>query len=219
MAVPAENTWRTSIAKKIDENREMNAPMLNDDTVPMGYYRVLREIGDFLGPQDILINEGANTMDIGRQVLNSHQARHRLDAGSFGTMGCGLPYAIAAQAVHPDKQVIAVEGDSAFGFCGMEVEMAARYRMPITFVIINNNGIGGGPPQPMDPPLPMELYHNARYEKMAECFGGLGFYVERPEEIGPALRKARESGKMCIVNIPINPRAARKPQEFAWLTR
>lgn len=215
-----ENTWRTSIAKKIAENQALTEPMLHDDSVPMGYYRALREIRDALPRDAILVNEGANTMDIGRQVLPNYLPRHRLDAGSYGTMGCGLPYAIAAQAVHPDKRVVAVEGDSAFGFAGMEVEVACRYNLPITFVIINNNGISGGPSE-LNPDFipPMAYLPNAHYEKVIEGFGGKGFFCERPEEIRPALEEAFASGKPAVVNIMIDPRARRKPQEHGWLTR
>ncbi len=215
-----ENTWRTGLAKKIEENVANTEPMLNDDSTPMGYYRVLREIRDLLPKDAILVNEGANTMDIGRQVLPNYLPRHRLDAGSFGTMGLGLPYAIAAQAVHPDKRVVAVEGDSAFGFSGMEVEVACRYGMPITFVIVNNNGIMGGTDE-LNPDFipPYSYLPKAHYEKMIEGFGGLGFYCEKPDEIAPALEQAFASGKPCIVNIMIDPRARRRPQQFGWLTR
>ena len=135
-------------------------------------------------------------------------------------MGLGLPYAIAAQAVHPDKRVVAVEGDSAFGFSGMEVEVACRYGMPITFVIVNNNGIMGGTDE-LNPDFnpPYSYLPNAHYEKMIEGFGGLGFYCEKPDEIGAALEQAFASGKPCIVNIMIDPRARRRPQQFGWLTR
>jgi 2-hydroxyacyl-CoA lyase 1 len=217
---PAESTWRTGIAKKIEENVTATEPMLNDDAVPMGYYRVLREIRDALPRDAIVVNEGSNTMDIGRQVLPNYLPRHRLDAGSFGTMGLGLPYAIAAQAVHPEKRVVAVEGDSAFGFSGMEVEVACRYNMPITFVVINNNGIGGGPSDLNPEAVPPTAYiPRARYEKVIEGFGGLGFYCERPEEVRPALDEAFASGKPAVVNIMIDPRSNRRPQQFGWLTR
>jgi 2-hydroxyacyl-CoA lyase 1 len=216
----AENTWRTSIQKKIEENVTNTEPLLNDDTVPMNYYRCLREINDVLPRDAILVNEGASTMDIGRQVFPNYLPRHRLDAGSFGTMGIGLPYAIAAAAVHPDKRVVAVEGDSAFGFSGMEVEVACRYNMPITFVVVNNNGIGGGASELNPEAVPPTSYiPNAHYEKVIEGFGGLGFYCERPEEIGPAIKQAFDSGKPAVVNIMINPRSGRRPQQFAWLTR
>jgi 2-hydroxyacyl-CoA lyase 1 len=215
-----ESPWRASLAEKVQENVDKTEPMLNDDSVPMGYYRVLKEIRDVLPRDAILVNEGSNTMDIGRQVLPTYLARHRLDAATFGTMGMGLPFAIAAQAVHRGKRVVAVEGDSAFGFSGMEVEVACRYAMPITFVVVNNNGISGGLTE-LDPERvpPTSYVPNARYERVIEGFGGLGFYCERPEEIKPALEQAFASGKPSVVNIMIDPRAQRRPQQFAWLTR
>ena len=135
-------------------------------------------------------------------------------------MGVGLGFAIAAQRVHPDKRVVAVEGDSAFGFSGMEVETACRYRLPITFVIINNNGIGGGVSEirPGGPPPPSVLLPGARYERVIEAFGGRGFFVTQPGELKPALEAANTGEGPAIVNIVIDPRAQRKPQQFDWHT-
>jgi 2-hydroxyacyl-CoA lyase 1 len=216
----AENTWRTGIQKKIEENRASTQPMLDDDSVPMGYYRALREIRDVTPRDAIICSEGASTMDIGRTVLPNFYAKHRLDAGSFGTMGVGLAFAIAAAAVHPDRKIVAVEGDSAFGFSGMEVEVACRYGMPITFIILNNNGIGGGPPT-LDPQRvwPTAYVPNARYEKVIEAFGGEGYYVETPDQLRPALDAAINSDKPSVVNVMISHQARRKPQQFDWLTR
>jgi len=218
---PAETTWWTGLKKKIEENAATVEQMSQDDSVPMGYYRVMREIRD-LAPRDAIIqNEGASTMDIGRTMLPNFFARHRLDAGSFGTMGVGLGQAIAAAAVHPDKQVLCIEGDSAFGFSGMEVETAARYGLNnITFIIVNNNGIGGGPGE-LDPArVPPSAYTpNAHYEKMAEIYGGKGFFVTQPSELGPVLKEAMATPKPSIVNIMISAQSQRKPQQFAWLTR
>jgi 2-hydroxyacyl-CoA lyase 1 len=217
---PPETTWRSGIANKIAENRTTTEAMMADDSVPMNYYRVLKDIRDAIPPGAIIASEGANTMDIGRQVLPNFEARTRLDAGSYGTMGVGLGFAVAAAFVHPDRRIVAVEGDSAFGFSGMEVETACRYNLPITFVIINNNGIGGGPSEiDRSRPLPPNSYTpNAHYEKVIEAFGGKGFYVERPDELKPALESAMNAGVPSIVNIMINPRAGRRPQQFAWHT-
>jgi 2-hydroxyacyl-CoA lyase 1 len=216
----AENTWRTGIAKKIEENRASTQAMLDDDSAPMGYYRALRDIRDVLPRDAIICSEGASTMDIGRTVLPNFLPKHRLDAGSFGTMGVGLAFAIAAQAVHPGKRVIAVEGDSAFGFSGMEVEVACRYGMPITFIILNNNGIGGGP-STLDPArvMPTAYVPNARYEKVIEAFGGDGYFVEKPGELRPALDAALASNRPNVVNVMISAQSRRKPQQFDWLTR
>ncbi len=217
---PAETTWWTALRQKAAENEEVVRQMENDDSVPMGYYRVLREVRELLPKDAIVASEGANTMDISRTVIPNYFPRHRLDAGTFGTMGVGLAQAIAAQVVHPDKKVVAIEGDSAFGFSGMEVEVMARYRLPITVIIVNNNGISGGPTQ-LDPNrVPPNAYlPNAHYEKIAEAFGGKGWFVTTPQELRPALEAALNSDTFSIVNIMIDTRAGRKPQQFAWLTR
>jgi 2-hydroxyacyl-CoA lyase 1 len=217
---PPETVWRTGIDKKIADNRVTTQAMFDDDSVPMNYYRVLREIRDILPRDAIIASEGANTMDIGRTVLPNFLPRHRLDAGSFGTMGVGLSFAIAAQVVHPEKRVVAVEGDSAFGFSGMEVEVACRYNLPITFIVLNNNGISGGLPV-IDPErvLPMQYVPSARYDKVIEAFGGDGYFVETPDQLRPVLEAAFASNRPNVVNIMINAQAGRKPQEFGWLTR
>jgi 2-hydroxyacyl-CoA lyase 1 len=136
-------------------------------------------------------------------------------------MGVGLGFALAAAVVHPERKIVAVEGDSAFGFSGMEVEVACRYNLPITFIIVNNNGIGGGiNAYDPDRPLPAFTYTiNAHYERVIEAFGGTGYYVTSVKELGPTLKEALEDPKPCIVNIMIDPRARRKPQKFRWLTR
>jgi 2-hydroxyacyl-CoA lyase 1 len=217
---PSETTWWTGLQGKISENAATVAEMYEDNSVPMGYYRVMREIRDLMPRDYVISNEGASTMDIGRTVFPNYYPRHRVDAGTFGTMGVGLGQAIAAAAVYPDKKVICVEGDSAFGFSGMEVETAARYGMNITFIIINNNGIGGGPDE-LDPTrVPPSAYTpQAHYEKMAEIYGGKGFFVTRPEELKPVLEEALATEKPSIVNIMISAKSQRKPQQFAWLTR
>jgi len=113
----------------------------------MNYYSTLKIIEDAIHklPQDFfLVSEGSNTMDIGRAILSNTNAKQRLDAATFGTMGVGFGFAIAAQSLYPKKKVVMVVGDSAFGFSGMEIETAARYKLPLKVIIINNNGIGQG---------------------------------------------------------------------------
>ncbi len=217
---PTETTWWNTLQAKIEENRAQVDPRYKDDTVPMGYYRVLGAVRDALPRDAMVVSEGASTMDIGRTVLPNFYPRHRLDAGSFGTMGVGLGFAIAAAAVHPEKKVVAVEGDSAFGFSGMEVEVACRYNLPITFVIVNNNGIGGGPSE-LDPArVPPSAYTpNAHYERVIEAFGGKGYFVTEPADLGPTLKAALDDPRPTIVNIMIDARSQRKQQQFAWLTR
>jgi 2-hydroxyacyl-CoA lyase 1 len=217
---PAETAWRKELALAGTANRTAVEAMETDDSVPMGYYRVLAEIRDQTPRDAILVCEGSNTMDISRTVLPNFDARERLDAGSFGAMGVGLGFAIAAAAVHPDRKVVCVEGDSAFGFSGMEVETACRYGMNITFVIVNNNGIGAGLPDYDRSNIPPMVYTPAaRYEKMIEGFGGKGYFATTPDELASALKDALGETRPTIVNIAIDPRAKRKPQKFEWLTR
>lgn len=213
--------WWADLRKNVEENRAAVDAMMNDDSVPMNYYRVLRELRDQMPRDAVLASEGANTMDIGRTVIPHFAPRHRLDAGTFGTMGVGLAFAIAAAVVHPNTKVIALEGDSAFGFSGMEVEVMCRYNLPITTVIVNNNGIAAGVDH-IDPnkDIPPAVYTpSARYEKVIEAFGGKGHFATTPEEFRAALRSALDEPRPTIVNVMIDTKAQRKPQKFQWLTR
>jgi 2-hydroxyacyl-CoA lyase 1 len=217
----SENDWRYALNEKIAENRRNTEPMLNATESPMGYYRPLKEIRDAMPKDAILVSEGASTMDIGRQVLNNYAPRTRLDAGSFGTMGVGPGFAIAAALCNPGKVVLDVEGDSGFGFDGMEVEVACRLGLPVVFIVFNNNGIGGGPTEiNREKPLPPNaLTPLAHYEKVIEAFGGDGYYIEDPEDLRPALDKAIAAKRPALINVVIDPQAKRRPQQFAWLTR
>jgi len=217
---PAETTWRTGIERKTAENVAASAPMLVDDARPMGYYRAFKEIRENIPDDAIIVAEGASTMDISRQVINNQLPRHRLDAGTWGTMGVGLPQAIASQIVFPDKVVIDIQGDSAFGFSGMEVEVACRLNLPIVFIVINNNGVGGGPAEllPIDQIPPGAYYPDAHYERIIEAFGGQGIYCDNPDELGEVVKKAVASRRPTVINVPINIQARRRPQEFAWNT-
>lgn len=217
---PDESGWRQELAAAAEPNRAAVEAMEKDASVPLGYYRVLAEIRDRSPRDAILVCEGSNTMDISRTVLPNYGPRERLDAGTFGTMGVGLGFAIAAAAVHPGRKVVCVEGDSAFGFSGMEVETACRYGMNITFVIVNNNGIGMGFDDYDRSKVPPVAYTpRARYEKMIEGFGGRGWFATTPEELAASLKQAIALDFPTIVNVAIDPRAQRKPQKFEWLTR
>jgi 2-hydroxyacyl-CoA lyase 1 len=215
----ADTPWRRSITEKIEGNRGTLEAMAADDSVPMNYYRAFRDIKEAIPRDAIIVSEGANTMDIGRTQLNNYSPRSRLDAGSYGTMGVGFGFAIAA-AVVQDRPVVSVSGDSAFGFSGMELETICRYNLPITTIVLNNGGIGGGfEDWPTDQPLPPSaLSRTARYEKVCEAFGGQGFYVEDPADLRPTLDKALSSGRPSVVHVLIAARADRKPQEFSWKT-
>ncbi|HVR29287.1 MAG TPA: oxalyl-CoA decarboxylase [Thermoanaerobaculia bacterium] len=216
----ADSPWRQALAGSGAKNTAAVEAMMRSDVEPMGYYRALREIRDRLPGNAFLVCEGANTMDISRTVLPNQEPRTRLDAGTFGTMGVGCGFAIAAAAVHPERKVVCIQGDSAFGFSGMEVEVACRHALPITWVVINNGGIGSGVTELDRRRIPTTAYlPDARYEKVMEAFGGRGFYAASAAELGPALDQALSADVPALVNVRIDPKATRKPQPFAWLTR
>lgn len=229
----AKSAWWKELHAKIEANRKSSEEMFEDESIPMNYYRAFAEIKKQMPHDMVLASEGANTMDIGRTVLPNHLPRSRLDAGSYGTMGVGLGFAIAAALVHPTRRTICVEGDSGFGFSGMEVETACRYKLPIVFIVINNNGIYGGLDKDswagvteglssanLARDLPVQsLLPEARYEKLAEAFGGKGYFVTTPSELRDALKDALASNTTCIINTMISPTTQRKPQEHGWLTR
>ena len=218
---PADTAWRSAIAEKAAGNAEQIRPMLEDDSTPTNYYRALKDINAWAGKDAVIIGEGANTMDIGRTQLPNAAARLRLDAGSYGTMGIGMGFAIAAAVVHPDRPIVSVSGDSAIGFSGMEMETACRYKLPIKIVVLNNGGIGQGIPEypedPFDNPAGVLIY-GARYDKMMEAFGGFGAFIEDPADLPAALDEATAFDGPALVNVRLHPQAGRKPQQFGWLT-
>ncbi|MDA0352736.1 MAG: oxalyl-CoA decarboxylase [Chloroflexi bacterium] len=217
---PGETTWRSQLQQKVDENVQISEQLMADDSSPLNYYRVLKEVRDTLPADTVIVSEGANTMDIGRTVLPNKGARTRLDAGTYGTMGVGLGFAIGAAVAKPGTRIVAVEGDAAFGFSGMEYETMVRHNLPITIVVINNNGIGGGIAElPVDRDPPPGVYSpEARYERIADMFGGRSYYVTEAHELEPALSAANTGEGPAIVHIRIDPRAGRKPQQFGWHT-
>ncbi len=217
---PAQTAWRELLSSKARANLDAVQSMIDDESSPMNYYRAYRDIESWLPDDAIIIGEGANTMDIGRTRMINRAPRHRLDAGTYGTMGIGLGFAVAAAVTNPNKPVVVVQGDSAFGFSGMEVETMVRYRLPVKILLLNNGGIGGGVGplevgKTVPPPI---LTYGARYEGMMEALGGLGLYVEDPADLGTALDKAMAFDGPVLVNVLIHPKAGRKPQQFEWLT-
>ncbi|XP_074623239.1 2-hydroxyacyl-CoA lyase 1-like [Acropora palmata] len=234
------SSWRRELREKVEGNKTRNEELANESSVPMNYYQVYGQLKTFLPFDCVVVNEGANTMDIGRTMIPNHLPRKRLDAGTFGTMGVGTGFAIAAsllaenqaKGVGVQRRVVCVQGDSAFGFSGMELETACRYNLPIIFLIINNNGIYSGVDEEswkelgQDPATgfpPTALQPNTHYEKIIEAFGGKGYFVETPDELRAALKSAFEetsnAKKPVLINVMISPYADRKPQEFFWLTR
>jgi oxalyl-CoA decarboxylase len=208
-AAPAD--WVKTIATKREENVAKMAPRLMNNNSPMDYHGALGVLRTIVKerPDAILVNEGANTLDLARGVIDMHKPRKRLDVGTWGVMGIGMGQAIAA-AVETGHPVLAVEGDSAFGFSGMEVETICRYNLPVCVVIFNNNGIyrgtdvnkGGN-----SDPATTVFVAGARYDKMMEAFGGVGVNATSPDELKRAVNEAMNSGKPTLINAVIDPAA------------
>lgn len=200
----APQEWLDQIAAKKASNVEKmsKAEEAGKGKVPMGFYGAMLPIRDLIAknPDTYLVSEGANTLDIGRDVINIFQPRHRLDTGTWGVMGVGLPYAIAT-AVETGRPVIDLAGDSAFGFDGMEAETMCRYHLPITVVICNNGGIYNGEnPEINGMVSPTYLDPAGQYDLLARAFGGRAYDVRTYQEMEDALNEAYDSKEPSIIN-------------------
>ena len=217
----ARRAWATSgrrrrptgsgaVAGKREENVAKMAPRLMNNNSPMDYHGALGVLRTIVKerPDAILVNEGANTLDLARGIIDMYQPRKRIDVGTWGIMGIGMGYAIAA-AVETGKPVLAVEGDSAFGFSGMEIETICRYKLPVCVVIFNNDGIYRGTDinSASSDPATTVFVKGARYDKMIEAFGGVGVNATSPDELRRAVNAAMDSGKPTLINAVIDPTA------------
>ncbi|TWA87953.1 oxalyl-CoA decarboxylase [Azospirillum brasilense] len=206
---PAE--WTGAVAARKEANIAKMAPRLMSNASPMNFHGALGALRRVIQerPEALLVNEGANTLDLARGIIDMHQPRKRLDVGTWGVMGIGMGFAVAA-AVESGKPVLAVEGDSAFGFSGMEVETICRYKLPVCIVVFNNNGIYKGTdvnPTGGSDPSPMVFVPDSRYDKMMEAFGGEGVNVTTPDELYRAVSAAMDSGRPTLINAVIDPNA------------
>jgi len=206
-AAPAD--WTNAVKAKREENIAKMAPRLMKNSAPMDFHGALGALRTVIKerPDAILVNEGANTLDLARGVIDMYKPRKRLDVGTWGVMGIGMGYAIAA-AIETGKPVLAVEGDSAFGFSGMEVETICRYKLPVCIVVFNNNGIYRGTdvnPTGGSDVATTVFVKDSRYDKMIEAFGGVGVHVTTPDELKRAVDAAMDSGKPALINAAIDP--------------
>ncbi|MGA9677670.1 MAG: oxalyl-CoA decarboxylase [Mycobacterium sp.] len=207
LAISAD--WVGELTERKATNDAKMRRQLADDPHPMRFYNALGAIRDVLqsNPEVYVVNEGANALDLARNVIDMEAPRHRLDTGTWGVMGIGMGYAIAA-AVETGKPVVAIEGDSAFGFSGMEVETICRYRLPVTVVILNNGGVYRGDEVTTgSDPAPTVLNAHAHHELIAEAFGGKGYHVTTSSELQKALTEAIASSGPSIIDCELDPAA------------
>jgi oxalyl-CoA decarboxylase len=205
------SAWTDAIAERKAKNLAKMTATLAKNPSPMNFHSALGAIRDVVKarPDAMIVNEGANTLDYARSIIDMYEPRKRLDVGTWGVMGIGMGFAVAA-AVETGKPVIAIEGDSAFGFSGMEIETVCRYGLPVCVVVFNNNGVYRGTdvnPSGHSDVAPTVFVKGARYDKMMEAFGGVGVNATTPEELTKALNEAIASGKPTLINAVIDETA------------
>ncbi|MHB8493073.1 MAG: oxalyl-CoA decarboxylase [Casimicrobiaceae bacterium] len=203
--------WLDAVAERKNKNVAKMAETLAKDPTPMNFHSALNVVRDIVksNPDAILVNEGANALDFTRSIVDMYKPRKRLDVGTWGVMGIGMGFSVAA-AVVSGQPVIAIEGDSAFGFSGMEVETICRYNLPICVVILNNNGVYRGDevnPTGGRDPAPLVFVKDARYEKLMEAFGGVGVHATTPSDLRKAMDDAIRSRRPTLINAIIDEKA------------
>ena len=201
------SSWTKLVQEKKNTNIERMAQRIRNNNVPMDYHGALGVIRKIImeRPDIMLVNEGANTLDFARSIIDMFQPRKRLDVGTWGVMGIGMGSSIAA-AIETGNPVLAIEGDSAFGFSGMEIETICRYNLPICVVVFNNGGIYRGIDKNNDvKDISTTVFvKGARYDIMMEAFGGKGYNVSSPDELLNAVREAIVSGQPTLINAVID---------------
>ncbi len=189
---------------------EMDKQMSSEDT-PIHPLRLCKEVRDFLKRDAILVVDGQEILNYGRQSIPTYVPGHRLNSGAFGCMGVGLPFGVGAKVAKPNAQVVVLHGDGSYGINAMEIDTAVRHKVPILCVISNNGGWTADPKQDK----PGRNLGYSRYDKMAMDFGAHGEYVEKPQEIRPALERAAASGKPAVVNVITDYRARASTIRFS----
>src|SRR5438094_667811 len=213
--------WLNAIQEKKTSNVAKMAETLAKNPSPMNFHGALAVVRDIVkaNPDAMLVNEGANALDFTRSIVDMYKPRKRIDVGTWGIMGIGMGYCVAA-AVETRQQVLAIEGDSAFGFSGMEVETICRYNLPVCIVIMNNNGVYRGDevnPTGAADPSPLVFVKDARYEKLMEAFGGAGVRATTPTELRAAMEEAVRSRKPTLINAVIDEGAGTESGRIASL--
>ncbi|MGB1880181.1 MAG: thiamine pyrophosphate-binding protein [Gammaproteobacteria bacterium] len=203
---PDFSAWRDQLAAREAELEAAFSAELDSDEVPIDPLRLCREIRDFVADKDvILIGDGGDIVAQASKVLPVPAENCWMDPGPLGTLGVGMPFALAAQLARPDQRVLIIYGDGAFGLNGFEYDTAVRFNLPIVG-IVGVDAAWGQMARPQvqvygEDRLVATKLNYTRYDKIVEAMGGHGEYCERPEEIGPALERAFASGKPALVNV------------------
>jgi thiamine pyrophosphate-dependent acetolactate synthase large subunit-like protein len=196
------------------EKRAESDKAMSTEQTPIHPLRLCKEVRDFLKRDAILVVDGQETLNYGRQSIPTFVPGHRLNSGPFGCMGVGLPFGVGAKIANPNTQVVVLHGDGSYGINAMEIDTAVRHNVPVLVVISNNGGWTGDPERNK----PGRNLGYLRYDKMAEAFGAHGEFVDKPHEIRPALERAAASGKPAVVNVITDYRARATTVRFSAYT-
>ncbi len=218
-AVPAAvagrfEEWRRAVGQREREARADLEAQCASDQVPISHYRLAAEIARVVTPETIVVGDGGDVVGCAAKVVPLHRPGQWLDPGPFGCLGVGPPFALAARLLHPDRPVLLVAGDGAFGLNGMEMETLVRFQAPVTCVVGNDAGWG----QIRNPQLSFFGAERAvatslpttRYDRMVEALGGRGAFITDPRELRPALERALGSGEVWCLNVVLDPAAYRR---------
>jgi thiamine pyrophosphate-dependent acetolactate synthase large subunit-like protein len=200
-----------------EKGAEQDKAMSRDET-PIHPLRLCKEVRDFMRRDGILVVDGQEILNFGRQAIPTYVPGHRLNSGAFGTMGVGLPFGVGAKVARPDAQVLVLHGDGSFGINAMEMDTAVRHKIPVVVVISNNGGWTADAPWTRPLPKPGRNLGHTRYDRVAQELGAHGEFVEKPHDIRPALERAFASGKPAVVNVITDGKARAQTVRFSAYT-
>jgi thiamine pyrophosphate-dependent acetolactate synthase large subunit-like protein len=192
--------WHRRLQALADDKATRQLDEARSDNMPIHPLRLCTEVREFMDRDAILVVDGAEILNYARQSIPTFVPSHRLNSGPFGTMGVGLPFGLGAKAAKPAQQVIVLHGDGSFGLNGMELDTAIRHKLPVLVVISLNGGWSADPTRTK----PGRELGYTRFDQMAQALGCHGEYVERPEQIRPALERAMaqvREGRTAVVNV------------------
>lgn len=200
-----------------EKGAEQDKSMSREET-PIHPLRLCKEVRDFMRRDGILVVDGQEILNFGRQAIPTYAPGHRLNSGAFGTMGVGLPFGVGAKVAKPNAQVLVLHGDGSYGINAMEMDTAVRHKIAVVVVISNNGGWTADAPWTRPLPKPGRNLGHTRYDRVAQELGAHGEFVEKPHDIRPALERAFASGKPAVVNVITDSKARAQTVRFSAYT-
>jgi acetolactate synthase-1/2/3 large subunit len=210
---PGFESWREYLGALNMQKRSQRYAEMANDASPIHPLRLCGAVKNVMRRDDILVVDGQEILNYGRQSIPTYTARHRLNSGPFGTMGVGLPFGIGAKAAQPRSRVFVLHGDGSFGLNCMELDTAVRHSLPLVVVISNNGGWTADNTYKAGRDLGY-----TKYEELATALGAYGERVESAEQLEPALQRAVGAGRPAVVNVMTDSRARAQTTDFTGYT-